>query len=331
MFPAPAAVTAWLPQPVPQPTEGDLLGQRLEKLLEVSLRGRGASLASRLLPAPSFQPPGGQLADDGFSWLAFPAWLASSLGVDQTAEGRALVADLCWLQYCVYAAFRVQDDLVDGETDDRTLAVATNPLLVEAARCSARHFDGASPFWEALHEGIAATTSAILEIRRIQRSTNRCRETETRLYAELSASLWIASAGVLIAADRQELWTRQLRPALEALAVATQIVDDLRDIREDLDAGCVNYAAWFLSHPVLAASAEAVEAVVASNLATSNRLELLLDRAADGMAIGLTSLDRALCPEIFDHLDEYRRGLPELGNRVRYSAGVVLSGSTQNR
>lgn len=52
-----------------------------------------------------------------------------------------------WLQYCVYGTFRVQDDLVDGDTTDARLAVQTNHLLVEAARCAARHFDGSSTFW----------------------------------------------------------------------------------------------------------------------------------------------------------------------------------------
>ncbi len=300
----------------------DRLGipERLGALLGRCDPGAGRALAERLLPATTSSVTGRRPdADRGFSWLRIPRSLAAGFGLDATPPGRVLLEDLCWLQYCVYAVFRIQDDLVDGECDDPTLGVQTNTLLVEAAHRATDHFAAGSPFWQLFQDSVDATSRAILTLRRLQRSTDRDPGEELRLYAELSASLKIATAGVALAAGRDDAW-RQLSPALDAFWVAAQIVDDLRDVRDDLDAGAINHAAWFLSHPVFSSSAEAIAAVVASNLATTDRLERLLDRAGAPMDRALAGLDRELCPAVYDHLADYRRGLVDLAGVIRQRA-----------
>ncbi len=296
--------------------------ERLEDLLDRSCPGSNREISERLLPA-------GSSAE--FSWLSVPRWLATSFGVDATPAGRVLVDDLCWLQFCVFGVFRVQDDLIDGDSRDPRLALGTHSLLAEAARCAALHFDGRSPFWRVFQETIDATSRAILELGRLQRSPDRDPDRELRLYADLSACLKIAAAGVTFAAGRERAWTEQLSPALDAFTVATQIVDDLRDIREDLDAGCINHAAWCLSHPLFSESPDAVEAVVASNLATTDRLDRLLARAASVLDRGMARLDPGLCPAVHVHLSDYRRGLVGLGQRIQRSTVVMLAGSAKKR
>lgn len=323
MIPSPAAAT------VDHQSAPVGLRERLEDLVERSSRGEGQGLVERLLPATPLDATAGR-DTEGFSWLVVPGLLARQFGMTASAPGRELLADLCWLQYCVYGVFRVQDDLVDGDSSDPRLAVQTNHLMVEAARCAARHFDGASTFWTVFHETIDATSSALLRLDRVQRSPDRRSDEELRLYSELSACLKIATAGVALAADREDQWWRQLSPALDSLAVAGQIVDDLRDIRDDLAEGRVNYAAWFLSHPILGATPEAVEAVVASNLATTDRLERLLDRAGQEMDRGLATLEPALCPELHRYLHDYREGLVGLGARILSSKRAALGYSTRN-
>jgi hypothetical protein len=70
---------------------------------------------------------------------------------------------------------------------------------------------------------------------------------------------------------------------------------------------------------------------VASNLATTDRLERLLGRAGEAMDRGLAKLDPALCPELYRYLREYRSGLVGLGDRILESRSALLSGySTQN-
>ncbi len=305
--------------------------ERLESLLGSTYPGAGRDFVERLLPALSSPPRAARAADPEFCWLRIPRWLASGFGLDATPAGRALLEDLCWLQYCVYGVFRIQDDLVDGDCAKPTLAVQANTLLVEAARCASCHFDAGSPFWTVFQEGIDSTSRAIVALGELQRSADRDSAEELRLYAELSASLKLAAAGVAFAAGREAAWRNQLSPALDGFLVATQIVDDLRDVRQDLAAGCINHAAWFLSHPIFSTAPEALEAVIASNLATTDRLDRLLERAGAAMDRGLACLERRLCPPVYDHLRDYRRGLVALGARVQGSRSVVLAGSAQKR
>lgn len=301
------------------------LQSRLRGHLARSSRGGANDLAERLLPTPSAGRPARLPPEEGFYWLRMARWSADSFRLSATSEGRLVLADLQWIQYCVYAVFRVQDDLLDGETADPRLAVQANHLLLEAARCAARHFTGESPFWEVFHQAIDATSSAIVELDRLQRSPDRspCRELD--LYRDQAACLAVAVAGVAIAAGREGDWRHRISPALDRLAVAAQIVDDLRDVSEDLADGRINHVAWRMSRPVFAATPEAAEAVIASNLATTDRLSEVLGTADTLLDEAVALLPATLCPRTHAYLREYRDGLAGLGERIRRSRLALLS------
>lgn len=301
------------------------LEARLRGLLERSSQGEIKGLAERLLPTSSRHRPARLTAQEGFYWLRISRWLADSLRLTATPEGRALLEDLHWIQYCVYGVFRVQDDLMDGETSDPRLAVQTNHLLVEASRCAARHFAGESPFWEVYRRTIDVTSRAIVTLDSLQRTAERPPHVELELYKDLAACLKIAAAGVCVAANRSGDWRRRISPALDRLAVAAQIVDDLHDVRDDLAGGRINYVTWYMSRPVFASTSEAIEAVVASNLATTDRLSCLLDTAGRLLDEAEELLSATLCPRTHAYLREYRDGLAALGDRIGRSRTTLLS------
>ncbi len=115
------------------PREEPPLQARLRRLLASSSQSQAPNrLAARLLPASSC--PGPAPPHEGFYWLQIAEWLADGFGLRATWAGKELFDELCWIQYLVYALFRVQDDLVDGEATDPLLAVEDNRLMVEAAR-----------------------------------------------------------------------------------------------------------------------------------------------------------------------------------------------------
>lgn len=305
----PAAVARFEP-----PAAGSDLRGRLVELIDERSRGEGRGLTERLPPATS----------RGFSWLVIPSYLASAFNLDRTATGRALVHDLGWLQYCIYGVFRVQDDLVDGDSNDSTLAVQTNHLLVEAARCASSHFSSDSPFWSVFQNGIDRTSRAVVALDRLQRAAERRSEDELELYTDLSACLQIAAAGTTFAAGRDSLWWDRLAPALDSFAVAAQIVDDLHDLSDDLAQGRINHAAWFLSRPIYGSTPEATEAIVASNLATTDRAERLLARAARRMDESLARLASPHCRSVHDYLFDYRTALDELAAQISARRDAVL-------
>ena len=327
---AAAARTAARPTACNAPAPVDLEA-RLRDLLERSPRGETCGLAERLLPTPSSGRPARRPPHEGFYWLQISRWLADSFRLTATAAGRALLDDLQWIQFCVYAVFRVQDDLVDGETADARLAVEANRLLVEASRCAARHFAGDSPFWDVFRDTIDATSRAILTLDRLQRTPERPAHCELELYKDLAACLKIAAAGVSIAAGREGDWRHRISPALDRLAVAAQILDDLWDLSDDLADGRINYVAWYLSRPVFAATPEAIEAVVASNLATTDRLSALLESIAHQLGAAVEQCTSTLCPRTHAYLRDYREGLSTIADRFCRSRCALLATVTRPR
>lgn len=309
---------------LPACSASSALEARLQGLLERSPRDAGTALAGRLLPTSSPCRAPRQPPEEGFYWLRISRWLADSFALSDSAAGRSLLGDLQWIQFCVYGLFRVQDDLVDGEAGDPRLAVEANQLLVEASRCAARHFAGDSDFWRVFRETIDATSRAIVSLDRLQRRPERPPHGELAAYEELAACLKIAAAGVSIAAGRDGDWRRRISPALDRLAVAAQIVDDLWDLREDLADGRINYVAWVLSQPVVPATAEAVEAVVASNLATTDRLARLLGSVGGMLERAAAMVPPTLCPRTHAYLNEYREGLLELGGGIGHRRTALL-------
>ena len=304
------------------------LHERLRQLLWRSSQDGGRHLIERLLPAPPANSGAPSLRHDGFYWLLTPEWLADSFGLTSREAGRGLLAELCWIQYCVYALFRIQDDLVDGDTRDTKLAVQANHLLVEAGRCSARHFGGSSPFWDVFQKTIDTTSRTILRLDDLQRSPGRPPGIERQLYAELSACLKIASAGVTLAAGRESDWEKRISPALDNVAVAAQIVDDLWDLRDDLASGQINYAAWYLSRPVFGATPDAIATTVASNLVTTDRLAGLLGEAVEEMDEAIERLGPEMCPCFHAYLNDYRNDVIKLGERIDGSLRDVLCAGT---
>ena len=320
MSPVPAAATATVLDLAPLD-----LSRRLRGLLCRSPEEADPRLAERLLSAASTDiPEPRELRHSGFYWLLIPELLATSFGLTKHKAGIDLLDDLLWVQYCVYGLFRVQDDLVDGDSADAILVVQANHLLIEAARRAAEHFSSRSSFWEIFWGTIETTSRTIQRLDRLQRTTDRDPEEEIALYADLSACLKIASAAVCVKAGREEDWRHRISPALDSLAAAAQVVDDVRDLRDDIRAGKINYAAWHLARPVFGDSVEATEAVIASSLATSDRLPKLLVDAAAALESRSSRLRGRTFAGVRSYLDDYRRGLTDLAVRIDKSRRDVL-------
>ncbi|MFQ5525922.1 MAG: hypothetical protein ACE5GX_06625, partial [Thermoanaerobaculia bacterium] len=216
------------------------LDHRLRDFLGRSGQDETSCLAGRLLPTLFSETA--ESPDRAFYWLQIPRWLGQSFGFGTSTAERRLLDDLLWMQICIFGLFRAQDDLVDGEVDDRLLPVEANRLLLEACTCAARHFDAGSPFWIVFQNAIDRTSRAIIRLDKLQRTPDRIPHCELGLYEDLSACLQLASAGVAFASGRERDWRTAVRPAMDRLATAAQILDDLDDLRDDLGDGRINYA-----------------------------------------------------------------------------------------
>lgn len=236
--------------------------QRLHAFLGGLPSGSRSLLSDSLLPAGADSPEPTSICRNDFYWLLIPEWLA-------VGEHEGL-SDILWAQYCLYCLLRCQDDVVDGDSRKLHLTVAANLLVVEAASTLRQVVRPTSPFWPWHDEALAATSCALIELDARQSSPARDGHGDLALYARLSRCLTLATRAIHL--DRgAEDWSRW-STLLDHLAVAGQILDDFHDLETDLRRGKYNFAAWFLTRPVLASTVEAVEAIIASNVATTDRL-----------------------------------------------------------
>lgn len=279
-------------------------------------------LATSLLPAgldtPPPQPQSTAQCRNDFYWLLFPEWMAP--------EGGEALDDVLWAQYCIYGLLRIQDDVIDGDAPDPHLAVAGNHLALESGRVLRRHFDSESEIWAWYGTAMAQTSDALVAIDRRQGRSQRQGENDLQLFAHLSRCLTVAMRAAVLLVTPEDHWRRWLQ-VLDHLAIAGQILDDFHDLKGDLARGSLNYAAWFLTHPVFSPHVEATEAVIASNLATSDRLSHLFDqvrRHLDGAAGLLRAADD---PRHAAYVARFHRTVDRLEFTVAERHGKLFGGA----
>jgi hypothetical protein len=183
---------------------------------------------------------------DGSYWLLFPVLLHDKHAGTASCLPGTLLGDALWAQYCVFLSVRTRDDLLDGQTRLRRVAGAVDRLQVEARQTLARHLPRGSRFWPFLERAVETTDQAIAEVDRLQRSADGMPPDSLACYARVGEIFKIGSAAVCMALGR----TGDLGPVgrcCDHLAIASQLLDDLVDLPEDLEHGRRSFAAsWIL-------------------------------------------------------------------------------------
>jgi len=239
-------------------------------------------------------------------WLLLPRWIAEALLPGTAGENRRreLLDDVLWAQYCLYLAVRVEDDLFDGQAEDRSLTAAPPLLRSEAQRVLGRHLSRDSPFWEILHRYQDQTTHAILEVDELQRRPGALGADALEAYARVSRILGAGSAAICAAADRLDLL-----PVIEAfsdsVAIVDQILDDLADMEEDLENGRWNFAVNAIVSPLESDTAEgqALAARIDRNIVYDDAIGKLLAHCHEHLERARIAAAKLPVPGTSDHLD----------------------------
>jgi hypothetical protein len=188
-----------------------------------------------------------------YPWILMPSWriLPSMLAQRLRREGasgklpRGFLRDVRWGQYCLYLCFRFQDDLFDRESESPVGIFAADVCLAEAGRVFSLHLAGDPWFWKAYHEGLRITAGSIVEVDRLQQKPGVGLEQLLEGYARVAEVLKVGTAAICSMMGRKDLYPSLSRFADE-MAKAGQIVDDLRDLAEDLERGRHNCVAAIL-------------------------------------------------------------------------------------
>jgi hypothetical protein len=177
-------------------------------------------------------------------WRLLPVWLARANG----GIPKSVLNDVLWAQYCLYKAIRIQDDLFDGDAALPALIYVSDQFLIEAERVFARQFEKSSPFWRHYRHALRTTTQAIVEVDELQQQSTSSPARVLALYPQVNAIFGVGPLAVCLFSKRRHL--RRLSRLTASFAVIGQLLDDFKDLKQDLDRKRYNAAALLLLRKV---------------------------------------------------------------------------------
>ena len=180
-------------------------------------------------------------------WIAIPVVLARRWSHTLATRGprRAFLHDVLWAQYCLYLSVRIKDDLFDAQVGDRRMLPLAELFHREAEEALARHFGERAEFWAHFRTHVLTSVKGIEEVDALQRGEVLAPRAILRGFASTSSIFQIGATAVCLASGRGRALPL-IGTVANELAIGTQIVDDVRDIVEDLKRGRFNYAARML-------------------------------------------------------------------------------------
>jgi len=213
-------------------------------------------------------------------WLLFPSWLAQKYNRKKTNRIRkAVLDDIVWAQYCTFLTLRIQDDLYDEQGKVSKLLFATDIFLAEAHNIYSQYLPYSNRFWALNKNYLQESILAIWEVDIMQQRRSVSLKQIRSGYAQECSIFKIGSAAVCNLTGRLRDFNL-VEAAVDELAIAGQIYDDLQDMDEDLKRGRLNYATRFIlgSSNISKVDFKKATDLVAINLLSTNRMQRLLNR-----------------------------------------------------
>jgi hypothetical protein len=214
--------------------------------------------------------------------------------MNASRSARAFLLDILWAQYCLYLAVRIKDDLLDGQVKDTRLSFAADEFARAAGETLLRHFMDNGEFWNYHRRCVRTTLRGIHRVRILQKNRTAGTRGMTHGYAETSSIFKVGIAAVCIATGHQRL-LRRLGRAVDRIAIGSQILDDVRDILEDLNQGRLNYAARSILRRVrFSPDVKSIRLALLRRLIQPGPLEDVIAEASRHMEVGYSLLKRSL-------------------------------------
>ncbi len=246
-------------------------------------------------------------------WLMLPYWLSEHYaGSAPDSRERPFLRDAVIGQYLLFLAVRIEDDVLDRQCRSRTLFEAAHRLHLEAERLYARHFTLSSRFWPLFYDLLSETREQIRLVDLLQRSPRTSPRSLTDAYAGVNAIFCIGAASVCIYHGHRED-VPSVKAFSERCAAATQLLDDLADIREDLSRHRWNYAA------IIAARKAGADAELGAIAAAPIAVELL-GRVRSGVDDAFRSLAHLRLAPAERYRKRYRQSLGTMRDLARIVA-----------
>jgi hypothetical protein len=180
-------------------------------------------------------------------WLLMPGWLLdrSSQDLPKNIPKLTLLEDILYAQLCLVLFVRIHDDLADDPSQRSFLAVAAFQLLIDSEMVFCKYLGQANTFSSLFHEALRTTSFCAIQLEFLERDPDIKPDRIMRLYAKEAAVLLLGSRVIgFLAGSPDDI--REIQRFGGAMTVSGQLLDDLRDLEEDLAQGKINLAASIL-------------------------------------------------------------------------------------
>jgi len=236
-------------------------------------------------------------------WYFLPEMILKRFPSKMRAQDKRFLDDINWGQYCYYFAIRMQDDIYDCQEDDTALLFVSDHFLIEAEQNFRKYFDTNSIFWEIKDEYLRKSFNGIIEARELQTKPDSDLRRLLSEYVNISSIFKIGSVAVCEKLSAMNECKRIIKFADE-IAIASQIVDDLEDINEDLERNRFNY--------------------VVQTLIDFLNVDITKSRDRDELLKQIMKINciKHISDQVYSHLERAEKiilhVIPELVNHVRY-------------
>ena len=266
-------------------------------------------------------------------WLLLPLWLIKAYcGNTKRHKNRnRFLNEVLWAQYCIFLFVRIQDDLFDGHNDFSSLLFTSDQFLFEAERVLSTYFEGTSPFWKIYRKCLQASTRSIVGLDHLQQHLNGQHRNLLMRYAAVSAIFKIGSAAVCIKLGQMEDFSH-IQKFFDEMAIASQILDDFRDIPEDLQRNRFNYVASILLRDADKNKKRRGELVrrMAGKILYTASSDRVFNEIKQHINQAFSSLEPIRIPEAGELLKEYRNGLMNMQSRFHAQRMQHVLSQTRN-
>jgi hypothetical protein len=240
-------------------------------------------------------------------WFILPRAILYHHKINLNAKDKRFLNDIVWAQYCLYFAIRIQDDIYDGQIKNNAMLFISDLFLLEAETIFQKYFESSSSFWKIERECYNLTLSGILEVKRFQDSLDGDPDKLLAEYANVSSVLKVGSAAVCSRLSIMNVY-KKISKFSDEMALASQIIDDFEDIKEDLRYDRFNYAVKYLLNVSKEATKKSQNIIdLLQSTTNENRIARLSAKIyhhlakAEKIALGLA------VPELIEHVRYFRK------------------------
>jgi hypothetical protein len=184
-------------------------------------------------------PPDGT---SGPYWRDLPIWLLNRDRQSPAEKLTEILEEIGWGQFCFFLALRIQDDLIDGQTQRPTLGLCSSLFLLEGERALASVIRDDRSFAEFVRATLRGSIVGILRARVLQKDPRTIPSAVLEAYGEIDSVFSIGGAAVC-SLGLSVLEVPRVTQFVREMGKVLQTFDDIEDLEEDHADGRLTFPA----------------------------------------------------------------------------------------